>query len=320
LQNAQTRFAQRPPASSFLPSQNNERPELPPPPGQSPTNSAEEAFNQAAFVEETLRSVLEQDYRHKEYLVIDGNSTDGSAEIIRRYADRLTYWVSEPDRGQSHAINKGFALARGEVLGWVNSDDTLLSGALATVAKCFVEHPEIDLVYGDYGYTDSEGRVLLRRRLFDSMSYETLLYHDYLGQPAVFFRRSLLDRVGPVDEQLYYHMDWELFLRMWKVCRPLHVPVCLATSRLVPAAKSNAQDSAKYLAGTLLVQRRHTNQRFASPWLNRLWHRGCFYGSFGLRAWAVMRENPFRYVKILRGLFPGRRFLRLWRMRLKCPF
>lgn len=278
------------------------------------------SFNQAAFIEDSLRSVLEQDYPHKEYLVIDGDSKDGSIDIIRQYSNRLTYWVSEQDRGQSHAINKGFALARGEVLGWLNSDDTYLPGALTTVARCLTERPDVDLVYGDYVYTDPQGRPLLRRRLFDSMSYETLLYHDYLGQPAVFFRRSLLDKVGPLDEELYYHMDWELFLRMWKVCRPLHIPVPLATSRLLSAAKSNAQDSERYVAGTLLVQQRHMNERFATPWLNRLWHRGCYYGSFGLRTWAVIRENPVRYVKILTDLFPEGRFFRLWRMRLRCPF
>lgn len=278
------------------------------------------SFNQVAFVEDTLRSVLDQGYPNKEYIVIDGSSTDGSVDVIRRYADRLTYWVSEKDRGQSHAINKGFAVATGDVLAWLNSDDTYLPGALATVAKCFAEHPGVDLVYGDYVYTDPAGKALMRRSVFGSMSYETLLYHDYLGQPAVFFRRSLLDRVGPVDESLYYHMDWDLFLRMWKVCRPLHVAVPLATSRLVPTAKSNAQDSDAYIADTLLVQQRHMNQRFTSPRLNRLWHRTHYYAAFGLRAWAVLRENPVQYVKILRTLFPERRFLRLWRARLRCPF
>jgi len=277
------------------------------------------SYNQAEFVEATLRSVLEQDYPRREHLVIDGGSTDGSVEIVRQYADRLTYWVSERDRGQSHAINKGFALARGEVLSWLNSDDTYLPGALAAVGKCFTERPDIDLVYGDYQYIDRQGKLLMTRRLFDSMSYETLLYHDYLCQPAVFFRRSLLDKVGLVDEELYYHMDWELFLRMWKVCRPLHLRVPLAASRLVPTAKSNAQDSEKYVAGTLLVQQRHMNQRFKTPWLNRLWHRVCYYVSFGVRACAVLRENPVRYIRIVRALFPGRRFPRLWRVRLRSP-
>jgi glycosyltransferase involved in cell wall biosynthesis len=278
------------------------------------------SFNQAAFIEDTLRSVLAQDYPNTEYMVIDGGSTDGSVAIIRRYASRISYWVSEMDRGQAHAINKGFERARGDILAWLNSDDTYLPGALSSVAACFAERPDVDLVYGDYVYIDPEGRTLLRRRLFDSMSYETLLYHDYLGQPAVFFRRSLLDKVGPVDEQLYYHMDWELFLRMWKVCQPLHLRVPLATSRLVPTAKSNAQDSAAYVAGTLLVQERHMNRRFQSPRINRLWHRTSYYAAFGLRAWAVLRENPLQYLRILHTLFPNRRFLDLWRARVRSPF
>ena len=278
------------------------------------------SFNQAGFIEATLRSVLEQDYPKTEYLVIDGGSRDGSVEIIRRYGDRLTRWVSEPDRGQSHAINKGFAMARGDVLAWLNSDDTYLPGTLAAVGEYFASHPETDLVYGDYAYIDPLGRTLWRRHVFGAMRYETLLYHDYLGQPSVFFRRSLLDRIGPLDETLDYHLDWDLFLRMWKVCRPVHLPRVLATFRLVPGAKSNTQDSPHYTAGTVALQQRHRNTRFASPRLNGLWHRGCFYASFAVRAWAVIRDNPFRYLSVLKTMFPGRRFFRVWRARVQSPF
>jgi glycosyltransferase involved in cell wall biosynthesis len=278
------------------------------------------SYNQARFLEDTLRSVLSQDYPRSEHIVVDGGSTDGSVDIIRRHAPHLRYWVSEPDRGQSHAINKGLAMAQGGVLAWLNSDDTYLPGALAEVGAFFARHPDVDLVYGDYVYTDADGRPLRRRHVFATMSYESLLYHDYLGQPAVFFRRSLFDKVGPLDESLHYCMDWDLFLRMWRVCRPRHLPVVLATYRLDQSAKSNAEDTAAALASAHLVQQRHMNRRFSSPWLNRAWHRAYFYSSFLVRAWAVLRDNPLDYVRTISRMFPGRRLLRLLAVRLRSPF
>ena len=278
------------------------------------------SYNQAQFLGETLKSVADQDYPRVEHIVIDGGSSDGSVDLIRAHAGHLRHWVSEPDRGQSHAINKGFALATGEVLTWLNSDDTFLPGALATVAGVFAARPDIDFVYGDFVYTDADGRPLRRRHLFKTMSYETLLYHDYLGQPAVFFRRSLLDKVGVVDEQLHYCMDWDLFLRMWRVCRPLHVPAVLATYRLDQTAKSNAEDTVSAVAAAHLVQRRNKNQRFQSTSLNDLWHRACFYGSFFVRGWAVLRDNPFDYVRTITKMFPGKRLWRLLAARVRSPW
>lgn len=278
------------------------------------------SFNQARFLGDTLQSVVSQGYPDLEHIVIDGGSTDGSVALIEQHAPHLAYWVSERDRGQSHAINKGFARATGEVLTWLNSDDTFLPGALETVGKVFAEHPDVDLVYGDFVYTDPDGRPMRRRHVFASMTYETLLYHDYLGQPAVFFRRRLLDQVGPVDESLHYCMDWDLFLRMWRVCRPHHVPVVLATYRLDQSAKSNAEETAAAVDAAHLVQRRNLNQRFATPWINRLWHRACFYGSFTVRAWAVLRDNPFDYARTITAMFPGRRLWRLLAARLRSPW
>ncbi len=278
------------------------------------------SYNQDRFIEATLQSVLTQDYPHKEYLVLDGGSTDGSVDIIKRYADRLDYWVSESDRGQSHAINKGFARSRGDVLGWLNSDDTLLPGALTIVAQTFAAHPEIDLVYGDFVYTDPDGQYLRRRHVFSNLSYTTLWHHDYLGQPAVFFRRTLWERVGPLDEKLHYCMDWDLFLRMWKVCRPLHIPHVLATYRLDPSTKSGAEDSEKMTQVVHLVQKRHAPQRFETIWLNRLWLRYQYYLALGLRVWTVVRDNPLSYLKTMNLMFPGRRIFNLFKFRMRRPF
>lgn len=278
------------------------------------------SFNQARFLGETLDSVEAQRYPDLEHIVIDGGSNDGSVEIIRANAARLTFWVSEKDRGQSHAINKGFARATGEVLTWLNSDDTFLPGALDAVGAVFAAHPDVDLVYGDFLYTDADGRPMRRRHVFGSMMYETLLYHDYLGQPAVFFRKRLLDAVGPVDESLHYCMDWDLFLRMWRVCRPMHISKVLATYRLDQSAKSNAEDSAAAVQAMHLVLQRNRNQRFATPWVNAAWHRACFYVSFGVRAWAVLRDNPLDYARTITAMFPGRRLWRVFVARLRSPF
>jgi len=278
------------------------------------------SYNQARFLEDTLQSVVSQNYPHTEHIVVDGGSTDDSVDIIRRYAPHLRSWVSEPDRGQSHAINKGLAQATGDVLTWLNSDDTYLPGALVDVGSYFARHPDVDLVYGDYVYTDAEGRPMRRRHVFDTIAYESLLYHDYLGQPAVFFRRSLFEKVGPLDESLHYCMDWDLFLRMWRVCRPRHLPRVLATYRLDQAAKSNAEDTEAAVAAAHLVQQRHMNRRFSRPWANRAWHGAYFYSSFLLRVWAVVRDNPFDYVRTINQMFPGRRLLRLLGARMRFPF
>ena len=118
------------------------------------------SFNQASFLEQTLRSVLEQDYPNLEYIVIDGGSTDGSVEIINKYADQLAYWQSQPDQGQTDAINQGFAHATGEILAWLNSDDLLLPGAVSAAVRALEEHPEAAMVYGDALLINAQGKTI----------------------------------------------------------------------------------------------------------------------------------------------------------------
>ncbi len=277
------------------------------------------SYNQGDFIEETILSVLTQDYAKREYLILDGGSTDESVDIIRRYADQLDYWVSEPDRGQSHAINKGFGMTRGDVLTWINSDDVYLPGALSAVAECFSTHPEVDLVYGDFVYTDLQGKVLRRRKVFSKISYDHMVFHDYLGQPAVFFRRSLFEQVGLVDESLYYSMDWDLFIRMWKVARPMHLPRVLATFRLNHAAKTNAEDDVKWQRERRIIEQRYMRNPFRGARLNHLWRQYKFVCSLGRRTWSVIRDNPVAYTRTQLRMFPGRRFARLWTARLRPP-
>ncbi len=275
------------------------------------------SYNQVDFIEETIQSVITQDYARREYLIFDGGSTDGSVDIIKRYADQLDYWVSGPDRGQSHAINKGLAMARGDVLTWLNSDDVYLPGALSAVAECFDRHPEVDLVYGDFIYTDVHGAVLRRRKVFPKIEYDHLVFHDYLGQPAVFFRRSLFEKSGDVDESLYYSMDWELFLRMWKVATPMHLPRELATFRLNHLAKTNCEDDAKWQRERQIIQQRYMRTPFRNPRVNRMWQRYKFLRSLGRRTWSVVRDNPIDYTRTMWLMFPGKRFAKLWMARLR---
>jgi len=157
------------------------------------------SFNQAQFLERTIRSVLDQEYPDLEYLVMDGGSTDGSVEIIRRFAERLTYWTSGPDGGQAAAINAGWRMAHGEVLAWLNSDDVFLPGALSAVGHAFQEHPKAVLVYGQTQLVDPDG--LLLGTVGSAYRQRTLLYsHQLIPQPSSFFRRSAVEAVGLLDE------------------------------------------------------------------------------------------------------------------------
>src|ERR1043165_7317408 len=132
------------------------------------------SYNQAAYLEQTIQSVLTQDYPRIEFMVIDGGSTDASVEIIKKYADRLAYWVSEKDSGQAEAINKGLTRAKGEILAWLNSDDYYLPNTILAVVRCFDENPDVDLIYGDMLAVDGDGRII------NLLKYKQLSLEDLL--------------------------------------------------------------------------------------------------------------------------------------------
>jgi glycosyltransferase involved in cell wall biosynthesis len=198
------------------------------------------SYNQGAYVRETIESVLSQDYPNIEYWLIDGGSTDETISVVREYeADPRFHWVSERDRGQADAVNKGWSRCRGDILGWINSDDTYLPGAIRAQAQALREHPHIGVVYGDVVYTDPQGKhgALYRTRDFNRRRF---LHVSALGQPSVFVRRSLVERHGPLDTSLHFALDFELFVRyMWETDF-LRVPRTIATYRLYPAAKTLA--------------------------------------------------------------------------------
>ena len=200
------------------------------------------SFNQAEFLEETIRSVLDQAYANVEYLVVDGGSTDGSVEIIRRYAERLAWWTSEPDRGQAHALNKGFAQARGEYVGWICSDDTLLPGALSRLVDALESDRTLALAYGDALYTD-EHSVHKERALSGPWDPARMVGEAQVRnqQPATLYRRSACDAVGPLDERAWYFLDFEFTVRLAGEGGGVHLPEPLATYRIHPGGKSTGQ-------------------------------------------------------------------------------
>lgn len=169
--------------------------------------------NQAAFLERTILSVLNQRYPNLEFIVVDGGSTDGSTGILRKYERQLARWVSEPDEGQSDALNKGFAMATGDLVAWQNSDDIYLPGALETVAKAFRERPGHDVYFGNMVTLDPEDRVLREHR-YTPFSVKCLLYDGWnITNQSAFFRREIVRRY-PFRKQLEYAMDGDFFVRV----------------------------------------------------------------------------------------------------------
>jgi len=200
------------------------------------------SFNQGAFLEETILSVLEQDYTNLEYLVVDGASTDGSVDIIRRYQDRITWWISEPDSGQAEAINKGLAHAKGEIVAWLNSDDTYRPGAIRAAVDALLQNPAAGFVYGNLDSIDQDGE------LFNTITYQQhdladLLSFRIIGQPSVFMRKSALERAGELDPSYHFLLDHQLWLRIARSAELKYVPEVWAAARHHPGAKNVAQAS-----------------------------------------------------------------------------
>jgi glycosyltransferase involved in cell wall biosynthesis len=200
------------------------------------------SYNQAAFLEQTILSVLEQDYPALEYFVIDGGSTDGSVDIIKKYANRLAGWVSEKDAGQTDAINKGFARATGSVLAWLNSDDTYRPGAIREAMDLLAEHPGWGMVYGDTRFIDGDGREIGKFPASQT-DYEKLKQgYVHIPQQASFFRADLWKKVGPLDPSFFFAMDYDLWVRLARISDLVYVRQTWANFRLHGSAKTISAD------------------------------------------------------------------------------
>jgi hypothetical protein len=198
------------------------------------------SYNQAAYLESTIRSVLDQDYAPLEYLIVDGGSTDGSLEIIQKYAGRLAWWVSEKDSGQAEAINKGLKRASGEIVAWLNSDDLYLLGAIQGAVRAFQGDPDLGMVYGDAITVDPEGRQL-NRLAFKDWGLKDLMGFRIICQPAVFMRKAVLEEAGYLDPSYHFMLDHLLWIKIARLAPIQHVPIPWAAARHHPEAKNVAQ-------------------------------------------------------------------------------
>ena len=198
------------------------------------------SFNQGQFIDATIQSVLRQGYDNYEHLVLDGGSTDNTLAVLANYPHLKT--VSEKDKGQSDALNKGFRMATGEVIAWLNSDDTYEPGAFHAVADFFSHHPESSVVFGDFNIIDRMGNVLSNVKC-RQVTFKDMLKrgHSRVGQPALFFRKKVIDTIGCVDEGVQVGMDYEFFLRMIRAFKFEYIPKTLANFRRHDDSKTVAR-------------------------------------------------------------------------------
>ena len=234
------------------------------------------SYNQGEFVERTIRSVVDQSYPALEYVVQDGGSDDSTHAVLDRYRDRLAACVSEPDDGQADAINRGFAHTSGEIMGWLNSDDVLLPGALAAAARHFAKHPETDLVYGHRAVIDEDDRQVGAWILPPHEDWPLELA-DYVPQETMFWRRSLWEAAGGrLDPGYQYAVDWELLLRFKDAgARMVRLPYVMGAFRLHADQKTSthlhvaATDTDRLLAGRGAPSAYEDRLELLRPYLRR---------------------------------------------------
>ncbi len=201
------------------------------------------SFNQAAYLEETIQSVLAQDYPRIEYIVIDGGSTDGSVDVIQKYQSRLAFWVSEQDKGQTDAINKGFDRAKGDILAWINSDDTYNPKAVGEAVLYLMENPDVAMVYADCDFIDEQGRVIGKFASRQTDYKKLRQGYVHIPQQTMFFRAKYWQEVGPLDPSFYFAMDYDLWVRIAARAPIQYLPGrTWANFRIHTSSKTNVND------------------------------------------------------------------------------
>lgn len=270
------------------------------------------SFNQGQFIERTLQSVANQSVDEIEHIVIDGGSTDNTVEILKKSAS-IHYWVSEKDKGQAHAVNKGLIASSGEIIGWLNSDDIYYSEALSHVLNFFQQNPEIDVVYGMADHIDLKDQAF-EAYPTQSWDFEQLKEICFICQPALFFRRKLVEKQGLLDESLSYCMDYEYWLRLALAgARFAYLEKKLAGSRLYAENKTlSARIKVHYEINKMLKAKLG---RVPERWLysysyaiaenkaqrenRRIYFASCFLASL---FWSAFRWNKGISMKIMKRL------------------
>jgi glycosyltransferase involved in cell wall biosynthesis len=200
------------------------------------------SFNHARYIEATIQSVLLQDYPHIEYIIVDGGSTDETVDILKRYESKLAWWVSEKDQGQTDAINKGFAHATGDILAWLNSDDTYEPGAISAAVKYLQEHPHIGMVYGDCNFINENGNEIGKFNAAQTSHRLIRQGYVHIPQQTMFFRADLWKQVGPLDPSFYFAMDYDLWTRISARAEIKYMPQTWANFRLHTTGKTIMAD------------------------------------------------------------------------------
>lgn len=227
------------------------------------------SFNQGQFIEQTIRSVLLQNYPHVEYFVMDGGSTDNTKSVLEKYSTWITDWKVEDDNGQSHAINKGFKRSSGDIVAWLNADDIYLPKTLLSVAKAMVDYPDAGFCFGNWHEIDAKGKVK-NTYLSRTPSVLGLLTNvkSYVAQPTLFFKRNALEKIGFIDESLHMVMDFELLLRLLVKYEPIQVDEVLAAYRTHPATKTNLMETLAWAEREIVFQRILSSDNITTDILN----------------------------------------------------
>ncbi len=245
------------------------------------------SYNQGHFLEASIRSVLTQDYPNLEYILVDGGSKDESLQVIQQYADRLTWWVSEKDKGHADALNKGFSHATGDILAWLNSDDIYHPGAISEAVAFLQAHPEVGLVYGNANLIDDTGKPIGQFAAKQTSYKQMLRGSVHIPQATTFFRADLWRAVGPLDLSLFFAFDYDLWVKLAKVSEIRYVPRVWADFRMHDLGKSVKNDDVCY-PDMQRVYERETGRKISMlrlrglarrlfyawlPWRLRLWLR-----------------------------------------------
>jgi len=243
------------------------------------------SYNQAQYIERTIESVLSQNYPHLEYVVVDGGSQDGTLDVLRRYPQ--VRWVSEPDRGQADAVNKGIRMTTGDVIGWINSDDTYAPGAFASALAALEANPSAAMAYGDMNVIGPADEVIMTRRSRPfNLRRLILTGASYIFQPTVFIRRTALEEVGLLNVELRHAMDYDLWIRLGTRFPALYIPRVLANFRMHPQSKTCTEMTLQRLESKAL-RRRYATNRF-----DRLW-----YAYYDLRVLLYQHLEQYRISK-----------------------